>query len=148
MGRRKHLLGKTRLLLEEEGVRILNSSSLYRSAPLGFRWQSSFLNQVLETETTLSPYELLEVIHRIERKLGRVRLFPNGPRTIDIDLLFYDNLVMVTAALTLPHPRLHERAFVLIPLAQMAPDLTHPVLGLSVLTMLERVDTGGVELWL
>ncbi|MEA3310825.1 MAG: 2-amino-4-hydroxy-6-hydroxymethyldihydropteridine diphosphokinase [candidate division WOR-3 bacterium] len=147
-GRREGFLGKARMLLEAQGVRILNSSSIYRTSPEGFRFQPSFLNQVLAAETALSPFELLEAGKRIERRLNRIRLFPNAPRTIDIDLLFYDNVVMDTASLTLPHPRLHERAFVLIPLAQMAPCLTHPVFGLSVVKMLERVDRGGVELWL
>ncbi len=146
-GRREWFLGKARMLLEAQGVRILNASSIYRTSPEGFRWQPSFLNQVVEAETALSPFELLEASKRIERRLNRIRLFANAPRTIDIDLLFYDNVVMDTASLTLPHPRLHKRAFVLLPLSEIAPRMPHPVLGLSVRQMLSEVDTSGVRRW-
>jgi len=146
-GRREWFLGKARMLLEAQGVKILNSSSIYRTFPEGFRFQPSFLNQVLAAETALSPLELLEASKRIERRLNRIRLFPNAPRTIDIDLLFYDNVVMDTASLTLPHQRLPQRAFVLLPLSEIAPRMRHPVLGLSVSQMLSEVDTSGVRRW-
>lgn len=146
-GRREWFLGKARMLIEAQGVRILNSSSIYRTSPEGFRFQPSFLNQVVEAETALSPFELLEAGKRIERRLNRIRLFANAPRTIDIDLLFYDNVVMDTPSLTLPHPRLHKRAFVLVPLSEIAPRMPHPVLGLSVHQMLSEVDTSGVRRW-
>lgn len=146
-GRREGFLGKARLLLESEGVKILEVSSIYRTNPEGFRFQPSFLNQVLAVKTSLSPFELLEASKQIEHRLNRVRLFPNAPRTIDIDLLFYDNQVMDTPRLTLPHPRLHERAFVLVPLAEIAPEVRHPVLGFSVHEMLASVDTSGVKRW-
>jgi len=146
-GRREGLLGKARMLLEAQGVRILNSSSIYLTSPEGFRFQPSFLNQVLAAETALSPIGLLEASKQIERRLNRIRLFPNAPRTIDIDLLFYDNVVMDTLSLTLPHPRVAERAFVLVPLAEIAPRMRHPVFGLSVVKMLESLDTSGVKVW-
>lgn len=122
-------------------------SSIYRTLPRGFRWQPSFLNQVICTSATLSPFELLELIKRIERKLGRIRLFANAPRTIDIDIIFYNNLVMEDAALTIPHPRLGERAFVLGPLAELAPRLRHPATGETVTDMLVSLGSRGVTRW-
>lgn len=146
-GRREGFLTKARMLLEAQGVRILNASSIYRTFPEGFCFQPSFLNQVLAAETSLSPLELLEASKQIERRLNRIRPFPNAPRTIDIDLLFYNNVVMDTPTLTLPHPRVAERAFVLVPLAEIAPRMQHPVLGLSVSEMLSEVDTSWVRRW-
>jgi 2-amino-4-hydroxy-6-hydroxymethyldihydropteridine diphosphokinase len=140
-------LAKACLLLELQGIGIFKASSIYRTSPEGFRFQPSFLNQVLGVSTSLSPFELLEVSKRIERTLNRVRLFPKAPRTIDIDLLLYDNQVMDTPSLTLPHPKLHERAFVLVPLREIAPDVRHPVLDFSVNEMLASVDTSGVKRW-
>jgi 2-amino-4-hydroxy-6-hydroxymethyldihydropteridine diphosphokinase len=140
-------LAKARLLLESQGVEIFKASSIYCTSPEGFRFQPSFLNQVLAVKTSLSAVELLEAGKKIERRLNRMRLFPKAPRTIDIDLLLYDNQVMDTPRLTLPHPRLHERSFVLAPLAEIAPDLRHPVLGFSVREMLASVDTSGIRRW-
>jgi len=89
----------------------------------------------------------MQAMKDVERRLGRLRLFPDMPRTIDIDLLFYDNVVMNVPGLTLPHPRLAERAFVLVPLAEIAAELKHPISGLSVRRMLERLQTQGVRKW-
>ncbi|MBI4082040.1 MAG: 2-amino-4-hydroxy-6-hydroxymethyldihydropteridine diphosphokinase [Candidatus Lambdaproteobacteria bacterium] len=123
-------------------------SRVYRTPPWGYLDQPPFLNAALAVETSLAPLPLLELLLGIERELGRVRTLPNGPRTIDLDLLLYGvggDLVVATGRLTLPHPRLHERAFVLVPLADVAPDLRHPLLGLTVRELLARVDTAGVE---
>jgi 7,8-dihydro-6-hydroxymethylpterin-pyrophosphokinase len=88
---------------------------------------------------------LLRALFDIEREFGRTRPFANAPRTIDLDLLFYDGLVLQSADLTVPHPRLHERAFVLAPLADLAPELIHPVLGRSVASLLDEIDRTGVR---
>lgn len=110
--------------------KVVNESSLYQSAPWGFESDTTFLNQVVEVETTLTPHQLLDSIQEIERKLGRVRS-ANGyeSRLIDIDILFYDNLVLSTERLTIPHPLLHERMFTLEPLYELIPDFIHPILS-------------------
>lgn len=110
------------------GTRLVAASPRYRSAPL----QASgpdFLNAVVELATDLEPEALLAALHGIEAAHGRQRPFPNAPRTLDLDLLLYGQRVMDTQTLRLPHPRLHERAFVLAPLLDLAPDLVHPSLG-------------------
>lgn len=89
----------------------------------------------------------MQIIKKIESRVGRIRLFPNSPRKIDIDVLFYNNTVMETPLLTLPHPRIAERAFVLLPLCELAPGLRHPVSGLSPVQMIERIDKKGIARW-
>jgi len=115
-------------------------SSVYRSEPVGYRAQPDFWNLVIELETTLTPEALLQEAHRIEEALERVRTFPNAPRPIDIDLLFYDDLVLESPHLTLPHPRAMERGFVLYPLAEIAPALRHPQTGERIIDRLERAS--------
>lgn len=101
-------------------------SPLYRSAPVGVTEQPDFINAVAALHTTLTPHELLTALLTVEQAHGRVRALRWGPRTLDLDLLLYDDLILTDATLTLPHPRLHERAFVLYPLADLAPALTLP----------------------
>ena len=96
-------------------------SAFYETAPLGYLHQSPFLNCVCEIQTTLSPWALLHEVHRIENLRLRLRPFPNAPRTLDIDILLYSNIVLASPRLTLPHPRLAQRAFVLAPLADLLP---------------------------
>lgn len=107
-------------------------SALHETAPVGIINQPLFLNAVAAFTTKLEPHQLLEAIHKIEAGLGRTRIVRFGPRTIDIDILFYDDLILNEPSLTLPHPHLHERSFVLTPLAEIAPHHIHPILKKSI----------------
>ncbi|WP_298398864.1 2-amino-4-hydroxy-6-hydroxymethyldihydropteridine diphosphokinase [uncultured Azonexus sp.] len=109
--------------------RLLAKSALYRTAPVGIADQPEFVNAAALIDTTLAPEALLDALLGIEQAFGRVRAERNGPRTLDLDLLLYDDLMLATPRLTLPHPRLHLRAFVLQPLADLAPDLAIPGRG-------------------
>lgn len=111
-------------------------SPIYETEPVDYTNQPWFLNLVAEVETDLFPRQALAWTQRIERELGRVRTVPKGPRTIDIDILLFGSVVMRTSELEIPHPRLAERRFVLQPLADLAPDLKHPVTGHTVRQML------------
>jgi 2-amino-4-hydroxy-6-hydroxymethyldihydropteridine diphosphokinase len=104
-------------------TRLVNKSSLYRSAPLGHAAQPDFINAVAQLETGLSAERLLAEMQHVEEKHGRKRSFPNAPRTLDLDLLLYGKATIALPALTVPHPRMHERAFVLRPLLEIAPEL-------------------------
>ncbi len=106
-------------LSETPGIRVVRSSGVYETAPVGGPLQGDFLNAVLEIETGLKPRELLAALQEVERKLGRVRDERFGPRTIDVDLLTYHDDVIDEPDLQIPHPRMHERAFVLVPLAEL-----------------------------
>ncbi|MDQ5960613.1 MAG: 2-amino-4-hydroxy-6-hydroxymethyldihydropteridine diphosphokinase [Pseudomonadota bacterium] len=108
---------------------LVAASSLYRTAPVGLAGQPDFINAVAALDTSLSPDDLLEALFAIERGFGRVRKEKNGPRTLDLDLLLYDNEIIDTPHLHLPHPRLHLRAFVVVPLAEIAPDCRLPGRG-------------------
>lgn len=123
--------------LDGAGVRILRASPAYETAPVEFAAQRWFVNLAAEAETELLPMQLLARTGRVERALGRVRGVPKGPRTIDIDVLFYGRSVVHTAKLEIPHPRIAARRFVLVPLADLAPDLRHPVTGKTVREMLD-----------
>ena len=105
------------------------SSSLYQTAPIGLSGQPDFVNAVVKISTTLEPEALLSTLLTIEHKFGRVRLERNGPRTLDLDILLYEQMIYHSKTLTLPHPRLHLRAFVLVPLAEIAPNLSLPQRG-------------------
>ena len=120
-------------------------SHIYETPPWGYEDQPRFLNQVLKTQTYLQPEQLLKHIKRLEVALGRKATFPNGPRLIDIDILMYDELVLNTSILTLPHPHMHERGFVLLPMMDIAPDLVHPLRGKSVREMLVACNLGGIK---
>ncbi len=147
------LRGSRQALQKSPAVKIVASAPLYETAAVGGpARQPPYLNTVLQVETTLEPERLLALCHQIEKDFGRQRQEQWGPRTLDLDILFYDSIIRMDIELVLPHPRLHERAFVLFPLADLAPDLTHPVVFLTINELMLRLDsTEGVqrvaELW-
>jgi 2-amino-4-hydroxy-6-hydroxymethyldihydropteridine diphosphokinase len=148
LGERERALDEGLRLLAAGGFRVERRSSLWLTAPLGGPPQGDFLNAAVQGRTALSPEELLRACLEAERELGRVRLVRNGPRTLDLDILFYGDLQRDQPGLVIPHPRLHERRFVLAPLAEIAPLFRHPGLGSTVAELLERCpDTSAVRLY-
>lgn len=119
-------------------------SKVYETPPWGYAEQAKFLNQVVKVQTYVAPEPLLKHLKRLEVALGRKPTFQYGPRKIDIDILFYDDLILETPALTIPHPHVHERGFVLLPLMDIAPELVHPVQGKTVRDLLAGCDLGGI----
>jgi 2-amino-4-hydroxy-6-hydroxymethyldihydropteridine diphosphokinase len=126
-------------------IEVQAKSAVYETPPWGYEKQPKFLNQVVKAKTYLEPEPLLKHLKRLEIALGRQVSFPNGPRSIDLDILFYDDIVLDTDSLTLPHPRLHERAFVLLPLLDIDPDLVHPINKKSVRGMAAECDVSAIE---
>lgn len=142
--RHAHLLAARADLCTTAGLSCLSVSSLYESQPCGGpSGQGLYLNAVIEIATVLAPFALLQLLQMIENKHGRVRRERWSERTLDLDLLFYGDLILQTETLTLPHPRLHERAFVLLPCAEIAPALLHPVYGQTMLQLSEMIDLSG-----
>ena len=129
-------------------AKVIRASSLYETQPWGYLDQGPFLNQVLEVATNISPQLLLAEIKATEQSLGREPGIRYGPRLIDIDILFYGDQVIDSPDLTVPHPRLHLRSFVLVPLAELAPGLVHPILDVRVDDLCTRAEgKEGVALW-
>ena len=141
--RAAYLLSGLSALSRLPGTRLLRLSPLYETEPLGPP-QPRYLNLVAEVETALPPRGLLEAMLAIERALGRERRERWGPRTLDLDLLLYGDLVVREEGLELPHPRLHERAFVLVPLLDLLPEGRHPLLGRTFAELLAALDRQGV----
>jgi len=125
-------------------IEVKSHSSWYQTAPVGPP-QPDYINACAILEVTLKPQQLLAKLLEIEIKFNRIRQEKWGPRTLDLDLLLYDNLVLETPTLTLPHPRMTERAFVLVPLAEIAPDWVHPVTGSAIGQMVKTADFSGIE---
>jgi len=145
VGDRENNLREALERLEAERIHVLRRSSLYQTEPQNLRDQPWFLNAVVEAETELFPRQLLGCTQNIEREMGRRRGTPKGPRNIDIDILFYGRAVIDTLDLQTPHPRIAQRRFVLEPLAEIAPELRHPVSGKTARDMLATLEAQGIR---
>ncbi len=143
LGNRSANLGNMISSLPPE-VDVLRQSPVYETPPWGYQEQPAFLNMVVEAQTDLPPVDLLVYLKGLEVQLGRLPTFNYGPRLIDIDILLYAEQIFSSPELVIPHPRMSERAFVLVPLADLAPDLHHPVTDMTVLEMLAQVDSSQI----
>ena len=143
LGGREAQLREAQTRLSVAG-RIAAASSLYETEPVEYIEQPWFLNYVVLLVTTLSPQELMSAILNIEEQMGRRRLVKKGPRSIDIDILLFGDVVLKSDALTIPHPEMHRRRFVLEPLAEIAPEVVHPVLHKSIRELLAALPEGQI----
>jgi 2-amino-4-hydroxy-6-hydroxymethyldihydropteridine diphosphokinase len=126
-------------------IKVIAESKVYETPPWGVEDQPAFLNMAVKCETDLDAESLLHRLKQLEVQLGREKSFRWGPRLIDIDILFHDNLILESESLTIPHPRLHERAFVLVPLMDVAPDFIHPVLKKTVKELLATIESENIH---
>jgi 2-amino-4-hydroxy-6-hydroxymethyldihydropteridine diphosphokinase len=138
LGNRKENFATAKNLIQQHGGVILHSSSLYETAPWGKTDQPSFLNQALEIETTLNAKQLMQLILRLEKSIGRERTEKYGPRIIDIDILLFNEEQYDDSILKIPHPEMQNRRFALTPLSEIAPDFQHPVLKKSISQLLKE----------
>ena len=146
LGNRKKNLSDALAALSKE-LTLVKQSSIYETEPWGYLNQPRFLNMVAETDTSLLPQALLSYLKDIETQMGRQETFKNGPRIIDLDILFYGDRIINTKELVIPHPRIQERGFVLVPLNEIAKGFIHPVLKLTVQEMLSHIDHNDVKLY-
>jgi len=129
------------ILSQFDGIKVTKVSSFYETEPIGYEDQDWFINAVAQVETIFSPEELLSAFKKVEQIMGRKNTIRWGPREIDLDLLMYDQLCFESPSLVIPHPRLHERAFVLVPLAKIAPDLFHPIQKKTIAELLAELQS-------
>lgn len=147
LGNRYEMLqDAVRLLQEQTELKVTRVSSVYETDPVGYTDQSPFLNLVVEVQSKLSADEVLSICLETEQTLGRIREFRWGPRCIDLDILLYNDENIVSENLTVPHPRMHERGFVLVPLLELVPDGIHPVTGVS-FREYAKGQKEGVHVW-
>jgi len=139
LGNKKENCKQALRLLEENGVRVKKQSKMYVTEPWGIKDQPKFINMAIEVETDKRPDELLGILKNIEKHMGRIETIKWGPRVIDLDMLLYDDLIIETPLLEIPHPFMHEREFVLKPLAEIASDKKHPVIGKTIKEMLDAI---------
>jgi 2-amino-4-hydroxy-6-hydroxymethyldihydropteridine diphosphokinase len=147
LGDRAAQLAEACRRMEESGIAISRASSIYETAPRDITDQPWFLNQVVEAQTECLPRQLMARLLRIERAMGRRRVVPKGPRSIDLDILYYGDSVIAIPALQIPHPRIADRRFVLEPLAELASEFRDPRTGLSVRQMLSAVADQALRPW-
>ena len=141
LGNRNYYIQKSEQLIDRELGEILVKSSIYETEPWGFQHEQNFYNRVVEINTLLKPQELLTKIHTIENDLGRERCSRQySARTVDIDILFYDNIILDEPNLIIPHSQLHNRRFVLEPLCEIKPEFIHPVMNVSVSKLLSQCE--------
>ncbi len=146
--REENLLAAINHLHTHTNIEVENISSIYETDPVGYEEQDQFLNMVIEVKTSLSQFELLEICQNIEKNLGRKRDIRWGPRTIDLDILLFNHENINSEQLTVPHPRMHERAFVIIPLLEIDSGIKLPTMEIPLQAVLEeRSDREGVRIW-
>lgn len=145
--REEYLYQAIQALEKDDQVRVKNFSSIYETDPVGFTDQDLFLNMVIEIETEKSPYDLLNTCLEIEKQLDRKRIIRWGPRTIDLDIILYNQEIIDSKDLIIPHPRMHERSFVLIPLSEINGKLIVPTISRTVDELVQQLGDKGVRMW-
>lgn len=143
LGDRINYLKKALVKLKQNNIQIIKSSNIIETEPYGYKEQGKFLNMAVEIDSDLEPFELMKLISKIESELGRIRTKRWGPRVIDIDIIFYDSLIINEPDLKIPHPDMQNRFFVLKPLQEIAPDFVHPVLKKTITELLENLNSEG-----
>ncbi|NWF52525.1 MAG: 2-amino-4-hydroxy-6-hydroxymethyldihydropteridine diphosphokinase [Nitrospirae bacterium] len=139
LGNRKNNCLRAIELIKKNGIIIRKLSSMYKTEPWGIKDQPYFLNMAIEIETELNPIELLKILKNIENKIGRKESFKWGPRIIDLDILLFNNLIFKEDSLEIPHPLMHKRNFVLLPLCEIAPDRIHPLLKKKISDLIKEL---------